>query len=148
MSYSAFGHRPVVRIAAICLVVLTAIALSISDADARRKKKRIGHGYRPALSHIVVDAKTGKTLEAYKADERRYPASLTKIMTLYLLFEQMEAGKLSLNSRLPVSRHAASRPPTKLGLRPGSTLRVENAIKALVTKSANDAAVEIGRAHV
>ncbi|MBA4610670.1 D-alanyl-D-alanine carboxypeptidase [Stappia taiwanensis] len=97
----------------------------------------------PKYSGIVVDAKTGKTLYSYKADTPRYPASLTKIMTLYVLFEELEAGRKSLNSRLKVSRHAASRPPSKLGLRPGSTIRVKDAILALVTKSANDVAVTV-----
>jgi D-alanyl-D-alanine carboxypeptidase len=122
---------------------VTALALSLGDADARRKKKRIGHAKPPPFSHIVLDAKTGKTLEAFNADDKRYPASLTKVMTLYLLFEQIEAGKLTLSSEMEVSRYAASRPPTKLGLKPGAFIRVDDAIKALVTKSANDAAVVV-----
>jgi D-alanyl-D-alanine carboxypeptidase len=127
--------------------VLTALAVSVGDADARRaKKKRVRPGPPPPFSHIVLDAKSGKVLENFKADERRFPASLTKVMTLYLLFEQMESGKLKLGSRLPISSHAASRPPTKLGLKPGNTISVEEAIKALVTKSANDAAVVIAEA--
>jgi D-alanyl-D-alanine carboxypeptidase len=147
MSYAKKIHRPAVRIATIFIIALTAIALSVGDADARRKKKkRIGHSYQPALSHIVLDVKTGKALESFKADEKRFPASLTKVMTLYLLFERMEAGELKLGSRLKVSSHAASRPPTKLGLKPGGTIRVEDAIKALVTKSANDVAVVVAEA--
>ncbi|WP_244501684.1 D-alanyl-D-alanine carboxypeptidase [Stappia sp. ES.058] len=94
-------------------------------------------------SGIVVDAKTGKTLYSYKADTKRYPASLTKIMTLYMLFEEMEAGRMSLQTRLKVSKYAASRPPSKLGLKPGSTIRAKDAILALVTKSANDVAVVV-----
>lgn len=92
---------------------------------------------------IVVDAKTGKTLYASNADAYRYPASLTKIMTLYVLFEEMEAGRLSLNSRLKVSKYAASRPPTKLGLKRGGTIKVKDAILGLITKSANDASTVI-----
>jgi D-alanyl-D-alanine carboxypeptidase len=126
--------------------VLVALAVGVGDADARKKKKRVGHGKAPPFSHIVLDAKTGKALEAFKADERRFPASLTKVMTLYLLFEQMEAGKLKLGSPLKVSQHAASRPPSKLGLAPGSSIRVDDAIKALVTKSANDVAVVVAEA--
>src|SRR6202011_1325508 len=76
----------------------------------------------------------------------RHPASLTKIMTLYLLFEQLEAGKLKLDSQLKVSREAAGQMPTKLGLKVGSTLQVEDAIKGIVTRSANDAAVVIAEA--
>jgi D-alanyl-D-alanine carboxypeptidase len=131
------------RSAAALVVVATALAVSIGDADARRKRVRIGHGAPPPFSHIVLDAKSGKVLEAFKADERRYPASLTKVMTLYLLFEQLEAGKLHLNTPLTVSRYASARPPSKLGLRPGSTIRVDEAIKAIVTRSANDVAVVI-----
>ncbi|WP_417768852.1 serine hydrolase [Stappia sp.] len=94
-------------------------------------------------SGIVVDVKSGRTLYSYKADTKRYPASLTKIMTLYVLFEELEAGRMSLQTPLKVSAHAASRPPSKLGLRKGSTIRVKDAIMALVTKSANDVAVVV-----
>lgn len=94
-------------------------------------------------SGIVVDMKSGRTLYSYKADTKRYPASLTKIMTLYVLFEELEAGRMSLQTPLKVSAHAASRPPSKLGLRKGSTIRVKDAIMALVTKSANDVAVVV-----
>ena len=145
MSYARV-RRPAARIAAIAIIALTAVALSVGDADARGKKKKKRVVYRPALAHIVLDAKTGKTLETYKADEKRYPASLTKVMTLYLLFERMEAGELKLNSQLSVSRYAALRPPTKLGLKPGDSIRVEDAIRALVTKSANDVAVVVAEA--
>src|SRR5262249_32363244 len=79
-------------------------------------------------------------------DAQRHPASLTKIMTLYLLFEQLETGKLKLDTPLKVSQEAAGQSPTKLGLRPGSTLQVEDAIKGMVTRSANDAAVVVAEA--
>ena len=103
-------------------------------------------GSGPPYADIVVDANTGAVLHAASADEPRHPASLTKIMTLYLLFERLEAGKLRLDSQLPVSEHAAVQAPTKLGLRPGQTVAVEDAIRALVTKSANDAAVVVAEA--
>ncbi|MFC6656664.1 serine hydrolase [Roseibium salinum] len=92
---------------------------------------------------IVVDAKTGKTLYSSSADEYRYPASLTKIMTLYVVFEELEAGRLSLDSRLKVSNYASGRPPSKLGLKTGTTIKVKDAILALVTKSANDVATVV-----
>src|SRR5947209_7206879 len=76
---------------------------------------------------IVVDANSGTVLHATNPDALRHPASLTKIMTLYLLFEQLEAGKLKLDSPLKVSEAAASQSPTKLGLRSGSTIAVEDA---------------------
>ncbi len=100
----------------------------------------------PAFSSIIVDANSGSTLQATSADSLRHPASLTKIMTLYLLFEQLESGKMKLDSEMDVSVHASQQAPTKLGLKPGQTLRVEDAIKGLVTRSANDAAVVISEA--
>ncbi|GJE38822.1 hypothetical protein KHHGKMAE_2897 [Methylobacterium persicinum] len=93
---------------------------------------------------MVVDAKTGKTLHAVNEDALRHPASITKVMTLYMLFEQMERGKFALDSELSISAHAAAQAPSKLGLRPGQTITVEDAIKAIVTKSANDVACAIG----
>ena len=95
---------------------------------------------------IVVDANSGTVLHSTNPDAQRHPASLTKIMTLYLLFEQLEAGKLKLDSQLQVSKEAAAQMPTKLGLKPGSTLAVEDAIKGMVTRSANDAAVVVAEA--
>ena len=95
---------------------------------------------------IVVDANSGTVLHSTNPDARRHPASLTKIMTLYMLFEQLEAGALKLDSQLKVSAEAAAQAPTKLGLKPGSTIAVEDAIKGLVTRSANDAAVVVAEA--
>src|SRR5213595_1322279 len=85
-------------------------------------------------------------LHSTNPDAQRHPASLTKIMTLYLLFEQIEAGKLKLDRALNVSSEAAGQAPTKLGLKPGSTLVVEDAIQGMVTSSANDAAVVVAEA--
>ena len=89
---------------------------------------------------IVVDANTGKVMYSADADAPRHPASLTKMMTLYMLFEAMEAGRISRASVVPISKHAASMAPTKLGAKAGTYITVETAILALVTKSANDAA--------
>lgn len=93
---------------------------------------------------IVVDAKTGRTLYADHADALRYPASLTKMMTLYLTFDALKSRRVSKSTRVPVSRNAAAEVPTKLGLKPGQTITVEQAILSLVTKSANDAATALG----
>ncbi|MDN5925466.1 MAG: D-alanyl-D-alanine carboxypeptidase [Hyphomicrobiales bacterium] len=93
---------------------------------------------------IVIDAKTGKTLYKSHADAPRYPASLTKMMTLYLAFDALESGRIVESTKIPVSHNAASEVPSKLGLRPGQTITVEQVILALVTKSANDAATAIG----
>ena len=95
---------------------------------------------------IVIDAETGEVLRSRNADIRRYPASLTKMMTLYLLFEAIDNGKFSLDSKLKVSKRAAGQSPSKLGLRAGSTIRAEDAIKALIVKSANDIAVVVAEA--
>lgn len=92
---------------------------------------------------IVVDNHTGRVLYARNADAKRYPASLTKIMTLYMLFDGLESGKITLNSRLKVTAHAAKQPPSKLSLKPGQSIRVVDAIRALVTKSANDVAAVV-----
>jgi D-alanyl-D-alanine carboxypeptidase len=92
---------------------------------------------------MVVDGKTGRILFAENEDETRYPASITKVMTLYLLFEQLERGRYRIDSPLQVSAWAARQAPSKLGLRAGQTIEVEDAIKALVTKSANDVAVTV-----
>ncbi|MGD9845809.1 MAG: D-alanyl-D-alanine carboxypeptidase [Variibacter sp.] len=122
--------------------------MAAGDADARRRHhhKRIKSAYHPPYAAIVVDANSGKVLHASNPDSLRHPASLTKIMTLYLLFEQIEAGRLKMNTDLRVSAHASVQAPSKLGLRPGQTIEVEDAIKAIVTKSANDVAVVIAEA--
>jgi D-alanyl-D-alanine carboxypeptidase len=136
---------PVLPAALAAAAVLTALA---SPAEARRGRHhhhaRAGGGYNPPYAAMVVDVKSGKTLHAVNEDALRHPASITKVMTLYMLFEQMERGKFALDSELTISAHAAAQAPSKLGLRPGQTISVENAIKAIVTKSANDVACAIG----
>ncbi len=138
------------RFAVCTLAAAVAFAAVGSDpADARGRRWRHHHAraaYNPPYAAIVVDANSGRALHEANADSLRHPASLTKIMTLYLLFEQLEAGKLRLDSRLEVSEHAAEQAPSKLGLMPGQTIAVEDAIRALVTKSANDAAVVVAEA--
>ena len=133
------------------LATLAVVGMSWDRADARAAKHsqpRAIHGpdYRPPYAAIVVDDNSGEVLHEDSADEPRHPASLTKIMTLYLLFEQIEAGNLKLDTPLPISAYAASQHPTKLGLKADQTIRVEDAIKGLVTKSANDAAVVVSEA--
>ena len=95
-------------------------------------------------SSIVVDARTGQVLEAEDPDAERHPASLTKMMTLYMAFEALRDRRISLGDLMPVSAHAASMEPTKLSVPPGSFLTVEQAILGLVTLSANDAASVLG----
>jgi D-alanyl-D-alanine carboxypeptidase len=148
----------VLRVGFFGLVTITSAVIFTSDsADARRYRHRhyahhVRHhhvareSYSPAFSSIIVDGNSGATLSASSPDASRHPASLTKIMTLYLLFERLDSGKMKLDSEMEVSEHASDQAPTKLGLRPGQTIRVEDAIKGLVTRSANDAAVVIAEA--
>jgi D-alanyl-D-alanine carboxypeptidase len=116
------------------LLFLIGIALSLGSAPAAANPKYAG---------IVIDAKTGKTLYANDADELRYPASLTKMMTLYLVFEALERGAIKLDTRIKFSANAAKEPPTKLGVGAGRSVTVEQIIYSLVTKSANDASTAI-----
>lgn len=97
-------------------------------------------------AYFIMDAKTGKVLTSSNADDLNHPASLTKMMTLYLAFEAIHRGKLSWNTRIPVSSAAAAKPPTKLGLKPGSTVTVREAVDGMIIKSANDAAAAMGEA--
>lgn len=151
-------------LAAIFAVIMGFVAITAIPAEARRHGHRHYaryHAYHHRFAHrqavsgeavigehrgfaaIVVDANTGRTLYARNENELRHPASVTKVMTLYLLFEQLEKGRLRLDSPLMISAHAAAQAPSKLGLAPGETISVENAIKALVTKSANDIACAV-----
>ena len=139
--------------------VLTGLVFSSDAADARHHYRARSHlvhhavhyrrharhieEYAPPSASIVVDGNTGEVLHSANPDAVRHPASLTKIMTLYLLFERLDAGKIRLDTPLKISEHAAEQAPTKLGLKPGQTIAVEDAIKAVVTKSANDIAVAI-----
>lgn len=106
-------------------------------------RSRHAEEYAPPFSSLVIDGNNGEVLQASNADAMRHPASLTKIMTLYLLFEELDAGRIRLDTPLKISAHAAEQAPSKLGLKPGQTIAVEDAIKAVVTKSANDVAVAI-----
>lgn len=138
------------------LTVTTAVIFTTDAADARRHRRHYAHhrvhhrdvseSYSPQFASIILDGNSGAVLQSTSPDGLRHPASLTKIMTLYLLFERLESGKMKLDTELPVSQHAADQDPTKLNLRAGQTIRVEDAIKGLVTRSANDAAVVIAEA--
>ena len=109
-------------------------AFTSQPAFAKENKK---------YASIVMDADTGVILHQRHADKKLHPASLTKVMTLLMLFEALEQGKVNLNTRIRMSSHAASMVPSKIGLKPGSSIKVKDAINALVTKSANDVAVAI-----
>lgn len=133
----------------------TLIALSvgvsfplITSVEAVVKKPKVSNykasSYQPKYSAIVIDAQTGKVLHEEDADGARHPASLTKMMTLYMLFEAVKTGKLKMDSTLPVSAKASRQSPSKLGLLPGQTITVRTAMLGLITKSANDVAVTVG----
>src|SRR3984957_1098219 len=143
------------RISRVCvfgLVTITAAVIFTNSAEARRyrhyahRHQEEHESYSPAFSSIIVDGNSGATLSSNSPDASRHPASLTKIMTLYLLFERLESGKMKLDTEMQVSEHASEQDPTKLDLHPGQTIQVEDAIKGLVTRSANDAAVVIAEA--
>ena len=97
----------------------------------------------PKFAAVTVDARNGKLLFAENADATRHPASLTKMMTLYVLFQDLENGKLRLDSPIRMSARAAGMAPSKLGVKPGQSITVETAIRALVVKSANDVAAAV-----
>ncbi|MBU2325817.1 MAG: SPOR domain-containing protein [Alphaproteobacteria bacterium] len=117
-------------VAAVAVIVTTVAASSVAQAN-------------PKYAGIVIDVKTGKVLYSENADSLRYPASLTKMMTLYMVFEALEAGRITLNSKVPFSANAAKEPPSKLGVGTGRSITVEQAILSLVTRSANDVATAL-----
>lgn len=154
MSYSRILEPG--RLTKALLVGLVLCVAGTSAAEAKRLRRHHvkqpavaarsfdgGIAASPRYAAVVIDDKTGRILYAKNADEPRHPASLTKMMTLYVLFEEIERRRMTLSSRLTVSAHASSQAPSKLGLRPGQTIAVEDAIRALVTKSANDVAVTV-----
>lgn len=142
-------RQRLLRWSSLGLAVVIAVTAVSGSAEARSRKKSRGKPaqaastYNPPTASIVVDGNTGAVLHASNADAIRHPASLTKMMTLYMLFERLESGKVKLNSSMPASAHAAGQAPSKMGLKAGETISVETAIKALVVKSANDVATVI-----
>lgn len=139
----------------IFLILIAALALAGVSHDAEAAKKRSSGKKQTQRSRAaqpdryaayVIEATTGTVISETNPDRRLYPASLTKMMTLYMTFEAIQNGKLRKNDRIPVSSRAAMQEPSKLGLAPGSTIRVEDAILGLVTKSANDASVVLAEA--
>ena len=132
-------------------IAAAGLVLDAGSAEARSRHKQhkrphASSGYTPPFAAMVVDANSGRVLYADHENDLRHPASVTKVMTLYMLFEQLEKGRFSLDDEIEISSHAAPMAPSKLGLRPGSTISVEDAIKAIVTKSANDIAAAVGEA--
>ena len=135
---SGLNCRPVfvrraITVAAVLLLGLTILLAGTEPGEA---------GY----ASIILDADTGEVLRSRNADTRNYPASLTKMMTLYMLFEELDSERMNLKTRLKVSKRASGQPASKLGLKRGQTITVQNAIKALATKSANDVATVVAEA--
>ncbi|WP_183913715.1 D-alanyl-D-alanine carboxypeptidase [Rhizobium lentis] len=124
------------KLLAILSVAVTVVLVDSVNAEAEAANSK--------YAGIVVDAKTGNVLYSENADRLQYPASLTKMMTLYMTFEALEKGRIRLDTPVPFSAHAAAQAPTKLGVRAGGTITVEQGILGLVTLSANDAATALG----
>jgi D-alanyl-D-alanine carboxypeptidase len=125
--------------AGLCLTLTTVLSLTLSAVPGQAEA-------RPAPAAIIVDAQTGAVLFENNSRGSHYPASLTKMMTLYLLFEAIEAKRFSLDDELAVSTVASQQPPTKIGAKPGTSLTVQKAILALIVHSANDVAVVVAEA--
>ncbi|MCF6303536.1 MAG: D-alanyl-D-alanine carboxypeptidase, partial [Devosiaceae bacterium] len=121
------------------LMIVALQAMVAGDADARKKRKS-----NPRYAAYVIDAKTGKVLHSRNANAKRYPASLTKMMTLYLVFEDLKSGRIKKTDRLVMTKAGARRQPSKIGLKPGQSISMQQAILTLVTKSANDVSTALG----
>ena len=140
MQFLGFWRTKVASIAparrwqAFVLVIFTTIVFGITASASQANSK---------FAAITVDARNGKLLYGENADAIRHPASLTKMMTLYVLFRDLKAGKIKLSSPIRMSARAASMAPSKLGVKPGKSITVETAIRALVVKSANDVAAAV-----
>lgn len=132
VSLSARVRRAILGSVLAMLLAVSGVSLSADDVTAA-----------PKFSAMTVDARTGEVLYAQDPDGMRHPASLTKMMTLYILFEELKAGRLGLQSNITVSARATGMAPSKLGIRAGGTITVETAIQALVVKSANDVAAAV-----
>ncbi|MDA5193141.1 D-alanyl-D-alanine carboxypeptidase family protein [Govanella unica] len=137
-------------IALFSAVLLAALAISPS-ADAKTKTKKAkaapaaaAQAYTPPFSALVMDAATGTILMSNSGNDLRHPASLTKVMTLYILFSELDAGRVDFFDKIKISRHAANQAPSRLGLQPGQSIEVHDAIQALAVKSANDIATAVG----
>ncbi len=125
-----------------CLLGL--IGFSLAPARAQVAAVASPSGPVQAGPYVVVDAVTGETLLERNAGAFWYPASLTKMMTMYIVFEELKAGRLTLATPVPFSEHARAQPPSKLGVGPGQAITVEQALQSLVARSANDTATALG----
>ena len=151
-SQSVNDKMPYARYAKFLFIFIALASISFSSYAATKRHHIVHKRHHASLAvdgsasyaDLVIDAETGHILHATNADQLRHPASLTKMMTLYLTFQALESGQLGLNQYLPISANAAEQSPSKLGLHPGQRIRVEDAILGVVTESANDAAMVLG----
>ena len=127
----------------ICSVLMAAVLLVAGGLAPGSQASAQSLYNQPKYAAIVVDASSGEVLYARRADQPRYPASITKVMTLYLVFEALATGRLSLQDQVVMSAHAAGQPPSKSGLRAGESLTVDTALRVTALKSANDVAVAL-----
>jgi D-alanyl-D-alanine carboxypeptidase len=134
-------RRSVLHLLAGALLLVPA---ACSTVDATAVNRSAAPPLPSKFAAIVVDASNGSTLYQAASGDIRYPASLTKMMTLYLVFEALDQGRLTKATQIPVSAHAAGQPPSKLGLKAGQSIDAETAISALAVKSANDVACAVG----
>lgn len=123
-----------------CCINLVFVIFALLVVMASGARARVA--YAPYAS-IVIDASSDRIMQHYRADQKRHPASLTKLMTLYILFEEIEAGRIKADTPIPVSAQAADQPASRLGLTRGSYIDARTAMKALLIKSANDVAVAL-----
>lgn len=139
----------------VLFIAMLAVVLVPQDAQARRRRvvSQKSHRAVPALvnrsagyADIVIDAETGEIIHETNSEGIRHPASLTKMMTLYLTFQALDAGRMRFGQYVSVSKNASKQAPSKLGLKPGQRIRVEDLVLGLVTESANDAAVVLAEA--
>jgi len=133
------------RLMATLLLMLAVAACSTTDTLRSVQPTMTPTTANPEkYAALVIDASSGRTLHAVNAEAPRYPASLTKMMTLYMLFEALDAGRVTASTEIPVSAHAAGQPPSKLLIRAGETIDADTAVRAIATKSANDVAAAVG----
>lgn len=134
------------RIIALVLLALVAAACSTASTLETVRPTSVASSASDENKYaaLVIDANSGRTLYSVNAEAPRYPASLTKMMTMYMLFEAMDQGRMNHATEIPVSAHAASQPPSKLRVRAGETIDAATAVQALATKSANDVAAAVG----
>lgn len=131
------------RILSLLLIICLSLGAAFSDAQAKSYNKKKKSKGNPKYASIVMDADSGMILSQRYADKTLHPASLTKMMTLLMVFESLDRGDIKKSSRIRISNRAASMVPSKLGLPAGSRIKIEDAVYALVTKSANDIAVAV-----